>query len=81
MFIDILKRLNYDDEWQVLNCCYLNWFITEIDLFVRPNSLTLSWRRPLPYRKQSIDLLRKPMDWFLYDNGLIHERVKDVQYF
>ena len=29
--------------------------------------LTLSWRRPLQ---------RKSMDWFLYDNGLRHERVK-----
>ena len=24
--------------------------------------------RPLSYRNQSIDLLRKSMDWFLYDN-------------
>ena len=23
-----------------------------------------------------IELLRKSMDWFLYDNGLCHERVK-----
>ena len=30
------------------------------------------------YRNQSIDLLRKWMDWFLYDNGLRHERVKPV---
>ena len=37
-------------------------------------SLTLSWRRPVSYRDQSIDLLRKSMDWFLY-NGLGHERV------
>ena len=37
--------------------------------------LTLSWRRPLSYRNQSIDLLCKSMDWFLYDNGLRHERV------
>ena len=37
--------------------------------------LTLSWRRPLSYRNQSIDLLSKSMDW-LYDNGLCHERVK-----
>ena len=37
--------------------------------------LTLSWRRPLSYRNQSIDLLRKLMDWFLYDNDLRHERV------
>ena len=38
--------------------------------------LTLSWQRPLSYRNQSIDLLRKSMDWFLYDNGLSHEKVK-----
>ena len=38
--------------------------------------LTLSWRRPLSYRNQSIDLLRKSVDWFLYDNGLRHEKLK-----
>ena len=37
--------------------------------------LTLSWRRPLSYRSQSIDFLCKSMDWFQYDNGLRHERV------
>ena len=31
---------------------------------------------PLSYRNQSIDLLGKSADWFLYDNGLRHERVK-----
>ena len=41
-----------------------------------PNSLTLSWRRPISYRNQSIDLLHKSMDWFLYDIGLRLERVK-----
>ena len=39
------------------------------------NSLILLWRRPLSYRNQPIDLLCKSMDWFLYDNGLRHERV------
>ena len=38
--------------------------------------LILSWRRPLSYRNLSTDLLRKSMDWFLYDNGLRHEKVK-----
>ena len=38
--------------------------------------LTLSWRRPLSYRNQSIDLLSKSMDWFRYDNDLRHESVK-----
>ena len=39
-------------------------------------SLSLSWRRSLSYRNQSIGSLPKSMDWFLYDNGLRHERVK-----
>ena len=30
---------------------------------------------------QSIDLLCKSMDWFLYDNALRHERVKDLSYY
>ena len=41
------------------------------------DNLTLSWRRPLSYRNQSIDLHRKSIDWFLYDNDLCHERVKE----
>ena len=41
--------------------------------------LTLSWRRPLSYRNLSIDLLLKSMDWFLYDTGRRHERVKAHQ--
>ena len=40
--------------------------------------LTLSGRRPLSYGNQLIDLLRKSMDWFLYDNGLRHERIKRI---
>ena len=38
--------------------------------------LTLSWRRPISYRNLSIDLQSKSVDWFLYDIGLHHERVK-----
>ena len=38
------------------------------------SSLTLSWRRSLPYRNQSIDLLCKSMHWFLYDRDFLHER-------
>ena len=40
--------------------------------------LTLSWRRLLSYGNQSIYLLCKSMDWFLYDNGPRHERVKMI---
>ena len=47
----------------------------QYSLDAQPN-LTLSWRRPLSYRNQFIDLQSKSMDWFLYDNGLRHEIVK-----
>ena len=41
-----------------------------------PNSSisTVSRRRPLSYRNQSIDSHSKSMNWFLYENGLRHER-------
>ena len=39
-------------------------------------SLTLSWRRPLSYRNQCIDLQSKSVDCFLYDYGLRLEKVK-----
>ena len=42
--------------------------------------LTLSWRRLLPYINQSIDLQSKSMDWFLYGNGLRHERIKFLRF-
>ena len=42
--------------------------------------LTLSWQRPLSYRNQSINLRSISMDWFLYDNGLRHERVNHVNW-
>ena len=37
--------------------------------------LTLSWRRSLSYRNQSIVLQSKSMDWFLYDRDLHQENV------
>ena len=46
--------------WTIYTFCFYRSF------------LTLSWRRSLSYRNQSIDL-----DWFLYDNGLRRERVKE----
>ena len=41
--------------------------------------LTLSRRRPLSYRNQSIDLPSKSMDWFHYGNGLCLERIKGIR--
>ena len=46
--------------------------------YIITNCLTLSWRRPLSHRNQYIDLRSESMDWFLYDNGLRHERVKMI---
>ena len=39
------------------------------------SALTLSWRSSLSWRKQSIDLLCKSMDWLLYDREIRHEKV------
>ena len=52
---------------------YLKRTVNQPFLELSHLSLTLSRRRPLSYRNQSIDLLCKPMDWFLYDNGLRHQ--------
>ena len=43
--------------------------------------LTISWRRYLLYRNQSLDLQSKSMDWFLYDRNFRHERVKLSHFF
>ena len=43
--------------------------------------LPFSWRRSLSCRNQSIDLLYKSMDWFLYDGDLLHERIKVLPLF
>ena len=51
-------------------------YALEVNINDRALPLTLSWRRPILYRNQSIDLRSKSMDWFLYDIGLRHERVK-----
>ena len=42
-------------------------------------TLTLSCRRPLLYRNQFIYLPWKSLDWFLYDEDLRHERVRELR--
>ena len=82
IFFSIIIRLLY---WRV----FTDDLLMEIRHFmktlrkqkVKAFFLTLSWRGPLSYRNQSIDLqsidlLCKSMDWFLYDNSPRHERVK-----
>ena len=59
-FMKMFIKLNRQDEILLLPLCV---------------PLILSWRRPLSCRNHSIDLRSKSMEWFLYDNGLRHERV------
>ena len=77
MFTDYDKKycFHFISTWTKLQ----SW-VKHFDAKFTPPWLTLSWRRPL-YRNQSIDLLSKPMDWLLYDNGLRHERVKTKIFF
>ena len=51
-------------------------FFEALQMFFFKFLFTLSWRRPLLYRNQSTDLLRKSMDWLLCDNSLRHEQLK-----
>ena len=76
VFVFFLAELSFFMMTAKSFCIYL-YFITaclQISLLL----LTLSWRTPLSYRNQSIDLLLKSMDWFLYGNSLHHERVKQI---
>ena len=66
-----------------VNKILLHRWLIHIFCFVQKHLLikmqwTLSWRRPLSYRNQFIDLRNKLMDWFLYDNGRRHERVNNI---
>ena len=60
---------------QKLRCRDINIF----RFMKEKNALTYSRWRLLSYRNQSIDFRSKLMDWFLYDNGLRHERIKQNQ--
>ena len=47
--------------------------INRLQLWYSWTLLTLSWRRPLSYRNQPIDLQIKSMDWFLYAASVMKE--------
>ena len=50
-----------------------SWTLKGVDI-----GLALSWQRSLSYRNQSIDLLYKSLDWFLYDGDLRHKIVNSL---
>ena len=54
------------------------YFALSIEFLIGVRLLTLSRQRSLSERNLSIDLLCKPMDCFLYDRDLRHERIKEA---
>ena len=56
----------------------LFWIISSHHEVINSSPLSLSWRRSLSYRNQSIGLQNKLMDWFLYDKVHCHERVNQM---
>ena len=84
---EYLKAFPKHFKWcSNLYICYGDWRSNTkraedqaFTVMVLVSHLSLSWRRSLSYRNQSIDLLCKSMDWFLYNRDLHHERVKNLQ--
>ena len=60
------ESLNY--PWDLFKVHY--------KVILEDRKVSLSWRRSLSYRNQSIGFLCKSMDWFLYDRNLCHKRFK-----
>ena len=51
-----------------------------VNIFLIPVEKAVGGRqiavRSLSYKNQSVDLQSKSMEWFLFDRGLCHERIK-----
>ena len=61
--------------WQFFYVFVFPWKCPILNPLKPLSQLTLSWRRFLSSRNQSIDLLCESFDWFLYGRDLRHERV------
>ena len=48
------------------------------DASTHQNAVNSFMTEALSYRNQFTDLRNKLIDWFLYDNGLRHERVNNI---
>ena len=76
-----LKELKKWSNSNFFNTSFPNITYTEVIFFgcnLKNCCLTLSGRRSLWYRNQTVDLLCKSMDWFLYDRVLRPERVEVI---
>ena len=74
IMIRMQRRVNPSFSWEV----NIKSMHEELFSKVWESSLTLSWRRSLSYRNQSIDLHSKSMDRYLNNRHLGHERVSDL---
>ena len=75
------KLIFFNVMWTREDFSSANWTLHLLNVtlgrvwMIRSLALNLSWRNSVSYRNQSIDLICKSMDWFLYDRKLRHERV------
>ena len=73
------KYLQNEKSFLVKKTCFIIFKgLSATQDFLRPKSacLILSWQRSLSYRNQSIDLISKSMDSFLFHRELLHEELK-----
>ena len=79
-----LSKTVWDFAFSIL-FCFSYYFLFCFYILIQQNAWTHGlfdfnsfMTEAVSYRNQSIDLLLKSLDWFLYDNGLRHERVKTL---
>ena len=67
--------------WMWKNFLDFSRFIVNFEqiILIVPMTLTLSWRKTLSYRNQSIYFLCRSMEWFLHDRDLYPESVQDIR--
>ena len=76
VFVFSLNFLCFHNFYFFFNYCNNKNITKTRQEVIHSHLSTLSWWRYLSYRNQSIDLLCKTMDWFLYVSYLRHERVE-----
>ena len=74
LHVAVIMSMNASYISFIYRCYAKNIYKWEITTWL--SDLTLSWRRLSSYRNQSIELRSESVDWFLYEYGLRHERVK-----
>ena len=78
MWLKCLQNESYSQIiFNHIKCCQLFPTIWNyLFLFFLKNILTLSWRRSLSHRNQSINLLYKLIGWFLYGRDFVMKELE-----